>query len=187
MKTSVSRFVSRAVLTLGASLSVGVYGEATMQLTSTAFSHHSAIPAVHTCEGRDMSPPLSWSGAPERTRSFALIVDDPDAPDPAAPKMTWVHWVVFNIPPDVASLVEGASGGALPSGAVEGLNDWHHAGYRGPCPPIGRHRYVHKLYALDTLLPVTRSATKTVVEREMKGHILAKSELIGIYQKKGAQ
>ncbi len=158
-----------------------------MQLISSAFSDGDALPARHTCEGRDVSPPLAWREAPEGTRSFALIVDDPDAPDPAAPKMTWVHWVVFNIPPDVAGLSEGTTAATLPAGAVEGLNDWKQSGYRGPCPPIGRHRYVHKLYALDTLLPVAQSVTKAALEQAMKGHVLAKAELIGTYQKHGAR
>src|SRR5881392_1238992 len=122
-----------------------------MNLTSTAFGNGGEVPAKYTCEGQGVSPPLSWSGVPANTKSLALIVDDPDAPDPAAPKRTWVHWVLYNIPPNAAPLAEGTK--QLPSGALEGLNDWQRTGYGGPCPPIGRHRYFHKLYALDTVLP----------------------------------
>jgi Raf kinase inhibitor-like YbhB/YbcL family protein len=152
---------------------------ATMKLESGAFQPMGTIPSKYTCEGEDVSPPLSWHGVPEDAKSLALIVDDPDAPDPQAPKMTWVHWVVFNIPPIASGLPEGAK---LPSGAVEGLNDWKRAGYGGPCPPIGRHRYVHKLYALDTQLELKRP-TKADLEAAIKGHILARAELVGTYEK----
>src|SRR5437762_3252154 len=118
-------------------------------LSSPAFADNGAIPKQYTCEGADISPPLNWSGAPQSTRSFALIVDDPDAPDPRAPKLTWVHWVVHNIPGEARGLPEGARGRGLPAGAVQGRNDWKRAGYGGPCPRVGRHRYVHKLYAGD--------------------------------------
>jgi hypothetical protein len=130
-----------------------------------------------------VSPPLSWSGAPQGTKSFALIVDDPDAPDPKAPKMTYVHWVVHNIPAGTASLPEGATRSGLPAGAVQGLNDWKRVGYGGPCPPIGRHRYFHKLYALDTDLPGLERPTKQQLLDAMKGHVLAEAQLVGTYQK----
>jgi hypothetical protein len=123
------------------------------ELTSRAFAAGAAIPARFTCEGDDLSPPLAWSDPPPGTRSFALVIDDPDAPDPKAPRMTWVHWVVYNLPPDARDLREGAGGGALPSGARAGRNDWKRPDYGGPCPPVGRHRYFHKLYALDVVLP----------------------------------
>ena len=155
-----------------------------MELSSSAFAQNADIPSLHTCEGRDQSPPLAWSGVPAGTRSLALIVDDPDAPDPAAPKMTWVHWVIYNLPPTATALAAGASRSGLPPGAREGLNDWQREGYGGPCPPIGRHRYVHKLYALDTVLPVLHPATKASLEKAMQGHILAKGELVGLYTKK---
>lgn len=129
-----------------------------------------------------MSPPLSWRGVPPGTRTLALVVDDPDAPDPDAPKMTWVHWVVYNIPPDVAGLAEGASR-TLPAGARDGRNDWRRMGYGGPCPPVGRHRYFHKLYALDVELPDLREPTKAQLEAAMQGHILAQAELVGTYRK----
>lgn len=155
----------------------------TLQITSPAFSQGGAIPAKYTCEGQDISPPLAWSGAPPNTKSFVLIVDDPDAPDPAKPQRVYVHWVLYNIPPGTSALQENASKGALPKGAVQGRNDWGKAEFGGPCPPIGRHRYFHKLYAVDTELTGLSSPTKTDVERAMKGHILASGELMGTYQK----
>jgi len=157
----------------------------TMELSSSAFAHNADIPSLYTCEGRDQSPPLVWSGVPAGTQSLALIVDDPDAPDPAAPKMTWVHWVLYNLPPGTPGLEAGMSRSPkLPPGTREGLNDRKREGDGGPCPPIGRHRYVHKLYALDTVLPVLRPATKAAREKAMQGHILAQGELVGYYKKK---
>jgi hypothetical protein len=156
----------------------------TMTLTSTAFADHGEIPRLYTCQGKDVSPPLAWSGVPAGARSLALIVDDPDAPDPAAPKMTWVHWVLYNIPPQDAGLPEGATAKSLPSGTLEGSNDWQRTGYGGPCPPIGRHRYFHKLYALDTVLPDLRKPTKAALEKAMQGHVLAQVQLVGTYQKR---
>ena len=157
--------------------------EDTMKLTSTAFGENQSIPKVYTCEGKDTSPPLAWAGVPANAKSLALIVDDPDAPDPAAPQMTWVHWVLYNIPTNASGLAEGAASGGLPRGTLEGINDWHRTGYGGPCPPIGRHRYFHKLYALDTVLPDLKKPTKTALEQAMKGHIVAQTQLIGTYQK----
>jgi hypothetical protein len=154
----------------------------TLSLTSPAFAANGSIPAVHTCDGRDLSPPLAWSGVPAEAKSLALIVDDPDAPDPRAPKTTWVHWVVYNLPPSAHGLEAGASQGALPTGARQGRNDWKRAGYGGPCPPVGRHRYFHKLYALDTTLDL-REPSKQDLEQAMEGHILARGELIGTYQR----
>ena len=155
-----------------------------LTLTSTAFKHNGAIPAPHTCQGKDVSVPLAWSGIPAGAKSLVLIVDDPDAPDPKAPRMTWVHWVLYNIPPSAAGLKEGIKPGELPKGTLEGLNDWKRTGYGGPCPPIGRHRYFHKLYALDTTLGALGSPTKAAVEKAMHGHVLARAELVGTYQKK---
>ena len=155
-----------------------------LKLTSTTFTHNGEISTRHTCEGEDVSPPLGWQGAPAGTKSFVLIVDDPDAPDPAAPKMTWVHWVLYNIPPDADQLPEDANRGSLPEGTREGINDWKRTGYGGPCPPIGRHRYFHKLYALDTVLGDLDRPTKQQVEAAMEGHVLARSELIGTYKKR---
>ena len=154
-----------------------------LALTSTAFEPGGAIPAAYTCQGRDISVPLTWSGLPAGTRSLALIVDDPDAPDPAAPAMTWVHWVLYNIPPSAAGLPEAVKPQALPAGTLEGRNDWGRAGYGGPCPPVGRHRYFFKLYALDVLLPDLGQPDKRRLERAMQGHVLAQQELIGTYAK----
>jgi len=154
-----------------------------LSLTSTAFAANAAIPKRYTCEGEDLSPPLTWSQAPQGTLSFALIVDDPDAPDPRAPKMTWVHWVIHNIPAAAHGLPEGASQRGLPAGAVQGINDWKRADYGGPCPPIGRHRYFHKLYALDTTLSGLERPTKAELLAAIKGHVLAQAELVGTYQK----
>ena len=149
------------------------------RLISSAFADRGAIPRGYTCEGRDVSPPLAWSGVPAGAKSFALIVDDPDAPDPAAPKMTWVHWVLFDIPPAAGGIAEGAGPA---DGAREGLNDWDRTGWGGPCPPIGRHRYFFKLYALDAMLDLERP-TKVQLESAMRGHVIAQAELIGTYQK----
>jgi len=155
-----------------------------LTITSTAFEPEGAIPSLYTCEGKDISPPLTWSGTPAAAKSLAIIVDDPDAPDPAAPKMTWVHWVLYDIPPTAGGLPEAVPASALPAGTREGVNDWGRTGYGGPCPPIGRHRYFHKLYALDTLLPDLKRPTKAVLEKAMQGHILAQAALMGTYQKR---
>lgn len=155
-----------------------------LTLTSPSFVNNGEIPTTYTCESSDLSPPLNWSGAPDGTRSFALIVDDPDAPDPRAPKMTWVHWVLYNLPPESRGLEEGVGKRNLPPGTREGLNDWKRSGYGGPCPPIGRHRYFFKLYALDAVLPDLGGPTKAQLERAMQGHILDRAELIGTYEKK---
>ena len=120
---------------------------------------------------------------PDGTKSFALIVDDPDAPDPNAPRMTWVHWVLYNLPSTTRELPGGATREVLPAGTKEGTNDWQRRGYGGPCPPIGRHRYFHKLYALDAALTDLGTATKSQLERAMEGHVLARAELVGTYQK----
>lgn len=152
-------------------------------LESPAFPEGGPIPIEYTCEGQDVSPPLAWRGIPEGTRSLVLIVDDPDAPDPKAPRMTWVHWVVYNLAPDSTGLPARARPADLPAGAVQGMNDWRHIGYGGPCPPIGRHRYFHKLYALDVQLKPLNQATKAAVEAAMQGHVLDQSVLIGTYQK----
>ncbi|MDP2810950.1 MAG: YbhB/YbcL family Raf kinase inhibitor-like protein [Rhodocyclaceae bacterium] len=152
-------------------------------LTTLAFAHLGAIPAKYTCEGADVSPPLAWSNLPAGTKSLALILDDPDAPDPAAPRTTWVHWVLYNIPPTAASLPEAVRPVGLPEGTQEGMNDWKRTGYGGPCPPIGRHRYFHKLYALDTVLPDLKYPSKAQLEKAMAGHILGQTELVGTFRK----
>ena len=154
-----------------------------LALTSTAFVHEGAIPKLYTCQGKDISPTLAWSGLPKGTKSLALIVDDPDAPDPKAPKLTWVHWLLYNIPPTATGLKEAIAPNALPAGTLEGKNDWKRTGYGGPCPPIGRHRYFHKLYALDAVLPDLKSPTKAELEKAMEGHVLGKAVLMGTYKK----
>jgi len=153
-------------------------------LSSPAFDPGGEIPLRFTCEGEDVSPALAWSGAPAGTRSFALVVDDPDAPDPAAPQRTWVHWVLYDLPPDATGLAEGVASGALPPGTREGRNDWRRTGWGGPCPPIGRHRYFFKLFALDVELPDLGAPDAAALERAVAGHVLARAELVGTYQKR---
>jgi Raf kinase inhibitor-like YbhB/YbcL family protein len=150
-----------------------------MQLTSTAFRDGDEIPAKYTCEGADVSPPLAWRDVPAQAKSLALVVDDPDAPDPAAPTRTWVHWVVVDLPPDPGGLKENVA--HLAHGRV-GVNDWNRTAWGGPCPPIGRHRYVFKLYALDRVLELGRPS-KHELERAMAGHVLAEATLVGTYRK----
>jgi Raf kinase inhibitor-like YbhB/YbcL family protein len=154
-----------------------------LTITSPAFANGHEIPSDFTCEGADISPALRWSGAPSGTKSFALIVDDPDAPDPAKPKMTWVHWVLYNLPADCTGLDEGIDPDEFPPGTLEGKNDWKRTGYGGPCPPIGRHRYFFKLHALDAVLPDLGTPTKADLEKAMSGHVLERVELLGLYQK----
>jgi Raf kinase inhibitor-like YbhB/YbcL family protein len=153
-----------------------------LRLTSSSFEDRGAIPARHTCDGADVSPPLAWTGLPPGTKSLALVLDDPDAPDPRAPQTTWVHWVVYDIPPTVSDLAEGAAD--LPPPARQGRNGWKVTGYRGPCPPVGRHRYFHKLFALDVLLPDLGQPDEAALEQAMKGHILAQATLVGTYAKR---
>ena len=159
----------------------------TLSMTSTAFAPNGEIPRRFTCEGEDLSPALAWTGAPTGTKSFALVVDDPDAPDPAAPKTTWVHWLLYDLPAATTGLAEGVAPAALPAGTREGVNDWKRTGWGGPCPPIGRHRYFFKLYALDTNLGDLGTPTKDQLLREMEGHVLAQAELMGTYQKAHAR
>lgn len=180
-----------ALITVGAGLASAIAINArekevsamSLTLVSSAFRHNGDIPAHYTCDGDDVSPPLSWSGVPAGTRSLALILDDPDAPDPKAPKMTWVHWVLYNIPPAATELPEHVGTKNLPQGTLEGVNDWKRAGYGGPCPPVGRHRYFHKLYALDTVLPDMNRPTKAKLESAMRGHIVSQAEIVGTYQR----
>lgn len=155
----------------------------TLKVTSSAFQQGGPIPSQYTCEGKDISPPLAWSGIPANAKSIAMIVDDPDAPDPAKPQRVYVHWVVYNIPIAASSLPENASKSGLPKGAVQGKNDWGNSGYGGPCPPVGRHRYFFKVYALDIELTGLSAATKADLERAMKGHTVDSGELMGTYQK----
>jgi Raf kinase inhibitor-like YbhB/YbcL family protein len=150
-----------------------------MQITSAAFTERSMVPSKYTCDGEDISPPLEWKGIPDATKSLALICDDPDAP-----VGTWVHWVVFNIPPDIAKLDEHIRPEKEASnGMRQGNNDWANVGYGGPCPPGGRHRYYFKLYALDTMLDLQPGVTKAKLSGAMKGHILAEAQLMGEYER----
>jgi Raf kinase inhibitor-like YbhB/YbcL family protein len=155
-----------------------------LAITSTAFRPGGAIPALHTCQGKDTSPALAFSDVPSGAKSLVLLVDDPDAPDPAAPRMTWVHWILYDLPPRTTGLPEAVASRDLPSGTREGLNDWKRTGWGGPCPPIGRHRYFFKLYALDTVLGDLARPTKARLEAAMKGHVLAQAELVGTYEKR---
>ncbi len=154
-----------------------------LSITSEAFAEGQRIASKHTCDAEDVSPPLAWSGLPDGTQSLALIVDDPDAPDPAAPKMIWVHWVLYNLPADCAGLAEAVAAETLPAGTLEGKNDWKQTGYRGPCPPIGEHRYFFKLYALDAGLPDLGLPTKDELLNAMEGHVLAEAVLMGTYSR----
>lgn len=154
-----------------------------LTLVSDDFKHDAAIPARHTCDGANLSPSLSWSNMPAGTRSLSLVVDDPDAPDPAAPTVRWVHWILYNIPPQTSHLAAGIRESGLPPGTEAGLNDWKNTRYGGPCPPVGRHRYFHTLYALDTVLPELRHATRSQLERAMQGHVLEQASLVGTYER----
>jgi Raf kinase inhibitor-like YbhB/YbcL family protein len=152
-----------------------------LRLSSSAFAAGREIPSKYTCEGADVSPPLAWDGVPDDTQSFVLIMEDPDAPDPAAPLRTWVHWVLLDLPPNLRALREDLR--ELPPGALEGLNDFQRTSYGGPCPALGRHRYIFKLYALDTKLKLIKPR-RAQLEEALQDHVLARAELIGTYEKK---
>ncbi len=162
-----------------------LYGGKSMalQIHSPAFGNGGPIPALYTCDGRDINPPLRFDGVDPAAKSLVLIVDDPDAPDPDAPKMTWVHWVLYNLPPDITALPEAVYGHGLPTGTREGINSWNRTRFGGPCPPIGRHRYFFKLYALDTILTFAAIPDKDAVMRAMRGHVLQEAVLTGTYRK----
>jgi Raf kinase inhibitor-like YbhB/YbcL family protein len=158
----------------------------TLRISSPAFLHEGDIPARHTCEGKDLSPPLEWSGAPAGTRALALIVDDPDAPDPARPQRVWVHWLLYNLPADSGGLPQGAGNGPPSAGARDAVTDDGTHGWHGPCPPIGRHRYFFHLFALDADLPdLGPDARRADLERAMEGHVLETAVLMGTYAKAG--
>lgn len=154
-----------------------------LKLASKGFDTGRDMPAKYTCDAENISPPLAWFDVPSATKSLALIVDDPDAPDPTSPQRVWTHWVVYNIPADAAGLLEGVIPDGLPPGTKEGFNDWGNVGYGGPCPALGEHRYFHKLYALDIVLPDLGSLTKADLESAMRNHIIEKAELVGRYQR----
>lgn len=155
----------------------------TLTIESPNFAHLGHIPQVYTCDGADVSVELCWQGVPEDAKSLALIVDDPDAPDPKTPQVTWVHWLLYNLGPDSTGLPPAVTAKQLPPGTQEGLNDWNRTGYNGPCPPTGQHRYFFKLYALDTQLPDLHEPTKAKLEQAMYGHIIAQAEVVGVYQR----
>lgn len=157
------------------------------KLSSPAFDDGGDIPILHTCDGENISPPLTWTGVPEGAKTLALIIEDPDAPDPAAPQRVFTHWLLYNISPQVGEIAAGASTGKLPAGAQEGLNDWNKPGFGGPCPPIGKHRYFHRLYALDISLDGIDTPAKTELKHAMDGHIVAVAELVGMYQRPASQ
>jgi Raf kinase inhibitor-like YbhB/YbcL family protein len=152
-----------------------------MQLASTAFTEGGAIPAKLTCDGTNVSPPLEWRGVPAGTKSLALIADDPDASGG-----TWVHWVLYDLPPGTTDLPEDLPKSQyVAGGAKQGLNDFRHLGYGGPCPPHGKpHRYFFKLYALDAVLDLKPGATKKDLEHAMAKHMLAQAQLMGTYQRR---
>jgi len=152
----------------------------TIQIASSAFAEGNLIPGKYTCDGEDLSPPLSWGGLPAQTQSLVLIADDPDAP-----VGVWVHWVVYNMPPDLNGLAEGLSkNSTLPGVGVQGMTDFGQPGYGGPCPPKGKpHRYFFRLYALDSRLDLPPGAKRAEVDRALHGHILAVGQLIGVYQR----
>jgi Raf kinase inhibitor-like YbhB/YbcL family protein len=153
-------------------------------ITSSAFAHQGEIPRQYTCQGQDISPPLAWSGVPEAAQSLVLIVDDPDAPDPKAPRTVWCHWLLYNLPPQSSGLAEAVADTALPADTLQGKNDWHRSGYGGPCPPIGKHRYFFKLYALDSMLQELHKPGKQRLEQAIQGHIIAEAELVGLYEQR---
>ena len=171
----------RIALAIAVAIIILIIGDKTMalEIKSNAFTNENAIPPKYTCDGADLSPPLSWSNAPVGTKSYALIADDPDAP-----AGTWVHWVVWNIPANTSSLKEGMDKAPkFPDGTRQGVNDFRRTGYGGPCPPGGTHRYYFKLYALDSTLEIPANATKAILEAAMKGHILGQATLLGTYSR----
>ena len=154
-----------------------------LTITSPAFANGAEIPSLHTCDGKDISPELRLGGVPQGAKSLALVVHDPDAPDPAAPRMDWVHWVLYNLPPGTTSIPQGVGPEQLPAGTLQGLNDWKRTGWGGPCPPIGRHRYFFRLFALNAAMPDLGSPNRQRLQREMQGHLLGSAELMGTYQR----
>ena len=152
-------------------------------LSSSVFDPNASMPTKYTCEGANISPPLAWSGAPASAKSLALIVEDPDAPDPAKPTRVVSHWVAYNIPASATSLSENASNKGMPAGSTQGSNEGNKQVYMGPCPPIGRHRYFFKLFALDTVLTGLSNPKKADLEKAIQGHVVGNAVLIGTYQK----
>ncbi len=158
-------------------------GTMTFKLISPAFAHNGSIPSQYTCDGDDVSPPLAWSDTPYGTKSLALIMDDPDSPDPAKPERVHSHWIIYNISPMTRKLPLNGST-VLPHRAQHGTNDWGRQAYGGPCPRIGKHRYFFKLYALDTELKGLNNPTKAELEKAIEGHLVGDVELVGTYERK---
>jgi Raf kinase inhibitor-like YbhB/YbcL family protein len=154
-----------------------------LTIRSPDFEPGGEIPRIHTCDGKDVSPALEFAGVPQGAKSLALVVHDPDAPDPAAPRMDYVHWVLYNLPPDCKGLPRGVPAAELPPRTFQGTNDWKRTGYGGPCPPVGRHRYFFVLSALDIVLEDLKAPTRQQLERAFAGHLLARAELMGTYQR----
>lgn len=155
-----------------------------MKLISPAFAANEEIPTLYTCQGENISPPLRWEDVPPHAKSLVLIVEDPDAPDPDAPKTLWIHWLLYNLDPTITGLAENVLPQDLPGGAQQGINSWGKESYGGPCPPIGRHRYFHRLYALNTPLTLLSNPTADGIKKAMSGHVIEEAILIGTYQKK---
>lgn len=153
-----------------------------VMIFSNSFHDRGPIPIRHTCHGRNISPALAWIDVPKSSRSLVFLMEDPDTPDPRSPSMTWVHWILYNMSPLTVGIPEGVTADELPPGTLQGMNDWKHVGYGGPCPPFGQHRYFHRLLALDTLLPDLGFPNRLSLERAMRGHIVAQAELIGLYE-----
>jgi Raf kinase inhibitor-like YbhB/YbcL family protein len=179
--------IARGIVAVLALLLVAANGAAPVPfaIESPSFTHRGEIPTRFTCEGEDVSPELQWSQPPDGTQSFVLIVEDPDAPDPKAPKTTWIHWVLYDLPAEATGIREAVTEDGLPAGTRQGRNSWKRTGYGGPCPPIGRHRYFYRLYALDTRLPGLKEPSKADLEQAMQGHVLARVEIVGTYRKQG--
>jgi Raf kinase inhibitor-like YbhB/YbcL family protein len=168
--------IALSLLALTIGCGTGAPEDQGMSLTAPTFTEDNEIPSRYTCVGENLSPPLEWSELPAGTESLALIIDDPDAPGGTA-----VHWVLYNIAPSLAGLPETEWGDGLPEGVREGLNDFGRTQYGGPCPPSGRHRYFHKLYALDTVLSDLGNPDKSQLEQAMQDHVLAEAELVATY------
>lgn len=156
----------------------------TLTIGSPVFQHAQPIPPRFTCDGEDISPALHWRGAPDGTQTLALLVEDPDAPDPLAPQTIFTHWIVYNLPPESEGLPEAVGVEATPRGSRFGNNDWDRACWGGPCPPIGEHRYFFKLYALDTPLPTDRVMRRNDLLSAIEGHVRGYAEVMGTYQKR---
>lgn len=173
MKTAIGFFFAAAMVVAAVTA-----GASEFTITSPAFGAGEKIPMLHTCDGKDVSPPLTWMGAPDGTRAFAMIMDDPDAPGGM-----WVHWVIYNIPAETVSLPMGVpTDGTLQIGAMQGSNSWKRTGYGGPCPPSGSHRYFFKLYALSDYLDLAPGASKKEMVKAMEGKVLGQTELMGKFR-----